>query len=133
MTHSDDQKTAGATVVSIRDASYAWARGRTVLDVAAFDVAAGERVFLRGPSGSGKSTLLGLVAGVLAPQKGRIEVLGARFDQRLVLKGFGPMPDGNTRKFVLRGVSNSAKLLGCDEVLWVVDVASNDRSRINPL
>ena len=81
MTHSDDQRTADETVVSIRDASYAWARGRTVLDVAAFDVAAGERVFLRGPSGSGKSTLLGLVAGVLAPQKGRIEVLGARFDQ----------------------------------------------------
>ena len=47
-----------------------------MLDVAEFRVAAGERVFLSGPSGSGKSTLLGLVAGVLAPEAGRVRVLG---------------------------------------------------------
>lgn len=81
MTHFDDQRAADTPIVSVREATYAWARGRTVLDVAAFDVGAGERVFLRGPSGSGKSTLLGLIAGVLAPQKGRVEVLGARFDE----------------------------------------------------
>ena len=42
------------------------------------------------------------------------------FDRRLVFKGFGPLPDGNTRKFVLRGVSNLAKLLGCDEAAAVL-------------
>ncbi len=40
------------------------------------DVTRGERLFLRGASGSGKSTLLGLIAGVLAPQHGAIEILG---------------------------------------------------------
>ncbi len=36
-------------------------------------------LFLHGPSGSGKSTLLNLIGGVLAPQTGRIELLGEDF------------------------------------------------------
>lgn len=35
-----------------------------------------ERVLLVGPSGSGKSTVLSLLAGIVAPQKGRLEILG---------------------------------------------------------
>ena len=35
-----------------------------------------ERLLLIGPSGSGKSTFLSLLCGILAPQSGRIEVLG---------------------------------------------------------
>ncbi|MCC7311463.1 MAG: ATP-binding cassette domain-containing protein [Sulfuritalea sp.] len=46
------------------------------LDIARFELAAGERVFLHGASGSGKSTLLGLLGGVALPQQGRIELLG---------------------------------------------------------
>jgi putative ABC transport system ATP-binding protein len=63
-------------VIDIRDIAFAWKQGPQVLDIPAFRVDAGERVFLRGPSGSGKSTLLGLIAGVLAPQSGTIHVLG---------------------------------------------------------
>ena len=63
-------------VIDIRDITFAWKQGPQVLDIPAFRVDAGERVFLRGPSGSGKSTLLGLIAGVLAPQSGSIHVLG---------------------------------------------------------
>ena len=51
-------------------------RAPLVLDIDRFEVAAGERVFLRGPSGSGKSTLLGLIAGILEPGEGRVEALG---------------------------------------------------------
>lgn len=47
-----------------------------MLDVAALDVQAGERLFLHGPSGSGKTTLLGVLAGVLVPQAGTVRVLG---------------------------------------------------------
>jgi len=41
-----------------------------------FDVQRGELVALLGPSGCGKSTLLRIVAGLIAPDKGRVEILG---------------------------------------------------------
>jgi ABC-type sulfate/molybdate transport systems ATPase subunit len=44
---------------------------------AAVQVAAGERVALFGPSGAGKTTLLEVVAGLVAPRRGRV-VLGGR-------------------------------------------------------
>jgi hypothetical protein len=39
----------------------------------------------------------------------------AIFDRRLVQKGFGPLPDCDMRRFLLRGVRQLAKLLGCEE------------------
>ncbi len=50
---------------------------RFTLSVEKFAVAKGERVLLLGPSGGGKSTLLSLLAGIVTPQKGRIDVLGS--------------------------------------------------------
>ena len=47
-----------------------------VIDIEALRIAHGERVFLRGPSGSGKSTLLSLLAGVVTPREGTVQVLG---------------------------------------------------------
>lgn len=46
------------------------------LDIDAFELAAGEQVFLYGPSGSGKSTLLNILAGVLLPNAGQLRILG---------------------------------------------------------
>ena len=63
--------------VDIEDLRFAWVKGApALLEIGAFRLERGERLFLRGASGSGKSTLLGLIAGVLEPQSGRIEVLG---------------------------------------------------------
>ena len=46
------------------------------MDIAQFEVRAGEAVFLHGPSGCGKSTLLSLLAGVLVAGSGQVSLLG---------------------------------------------------------
>ena len=47
-----------------------------VVDVGEFSLAAGAQVALRGESGSGKTTFLHLIAGILAPDAGRIALAG---------------------------------------------------------
>jgi putative ABC transport system ATP-binding protein len=49
--------------------------------VDALDVAAGEQVALVGRSGTGKTTLLHILAGILRPDRGEVEVVGARMDR----------------------------------------------------
>ncbi len=46
------------------------------INISRFEIKQSEKVFLHGPSGHGKSTLLNLIAGVLAPTKGDLWVLG---------------------------------------------------------
>jgi len=47
-------------------------RGQTVLAATDLDIRAGEFVTFLGPSGSGKTTLLNIVAGIVAPDAGRM-------------------------------------------------------------
>lgn len=49
---------------------------RRVLDIPRLSIEQGSSVLLRGASGGGKSTLLGLLAGVLLPSRGHVEVAG---------------------------------------------------------
>ena len=64
-----------ATLVQLEGVRFRWKPGAPlVLDIEAFTVKKGEKVFLKGPSGSGKSTLLNLVAGVIVPQEGAVTV-----------------------------------------------------------
>jgi putative ABC transport system ATP-binding protein len=66
-------------VVSIQDLSFHYRNSSVpVLDIPRWSVEPGERVFLHGPSGTGKSTLLNLLAGILLPDTGTIEILGKR-------------------------------------------------------
>jgi putative ABC transport system ATP-binding protein len=51
-------------------------RGTGLLEIDDFRIDRGETVFLYGPSGSGKTTLLNLLAGVLLPSQGSVEILG---------------------------------------------------------
>ena len=63
--------------IEVDGVRFAWKDGeRDVLDIARFEVAAGERVFVEGPSGCGKSTLLGLLGGVVRPREGSVRILG---------------------------------------------------------
>jgi sulfonate transport system ATP-binding protein len=63
------------TAVSLRDVTRQFGP-RTVLQEVTFDVEPRRFVSIVGPSGCGKSTLLHLVAGLLTPTDGRIEIFG---------------------------------------------------------
>ncbi|HGM5045751.1 TPA: ATP-binding cassette domain-containing protein [Stenotrophomonas maltophilia] len=62
-------------VIALDDVQFGYDR-RLVLDVPRLWIEQGSSVLLRGISGGGKSTLLGLLAGVLLPGKGSVEVAG---------------------------------------------------------
>ncbi|MBH1744609.1 ATP-binding cassette domain-containing protein [Stenotrophomonas maltophilia] len=66
---------SAAPVIALEDVQFGYGM-QLVLDIPRLWVEQGSSVLLRGISGGGKSTLLGLLAGVLLPGKGRIEVAG---------------------------------------------------------
>ncbi len=56
-------------------------RGRAALRDVSLHVGPGERVAIIGPNGAGKSTLLRLIAGLVAPATGSVELAGDRVDR----------------------------------------------------
>lgn len=52
-----------------------------VLDVPEFALAAGEQLALRGESGTGKTTFLHAIAGIVAPDRGRIAIGGTEMSK----------------------------------------------------
>ena len=63
-------------MISISNLRFAYPSGEFSLAVPDMKVAVQERVAIIGPSGSGKTTLLSLVAGLLQPRQGTVEVDG---------------------------------------------------------
>ncbi|MBZ8181079.1 MAG: energy-coupling factor ABC transporter ATP-binding protein [Oscillatoria sp. PMC 1051.18] len=61
--------------ISVRNLSFGWREGETVLDSCSLEVPKGEFWMLLGTNGSGKSTLLRLLAGLLQPRAGDIEII----------------------------------------------------------
>ncbi|MGB1006576.1 MAG: ATP-binding cassette domain-containing protein, partial [Thalassobaculaceae bacterium] len=62
--------------LAIRDLRVHGEQGRTLLDIPALTVQAGETVCVRGPSGAGKSTLLFAIAGLVGGVEGDITWAG---------------------------------------------------------
>src|SRR5271157_3701939 len=64
-------------IVRMSGVRFTWP-GRNAFSLAMddFSLKKGERLLLIGPSGSGKSTFLSLLAGIITPQEGAIDVLG---------------------------------------------------------
>jgi putative ABC transport system ATP-binding protein len=64
-------------VIAMSDVRFVWP-GRNAFSLAVdnFALPTAKRILLIGPSGSGKSTFLSLICGIVAPQSGRIEILG---------------------------------------------------------
>lgn len=68
------EQSVTTAAISVRDLSFKWASGETVLDSCTLSVPKGEFWMLLGTNGSGKSTLLRLLAGLLQPNSGDIEI-----------------------------------------------------------
>ena len=64
------------SAVAVRDLGFCWPSGDRVLQGCSLDVPKGEFWMLLGTNGSGKSTLLRLMAGLLHPQSGEIDLGG---------------------------------------------------------
>jgi ABC-type lipoprotein export system ATPase subunit len=62
--------------IRIEDLRFSYEPEEFALQIPSLSVARGERVALIGPSGCGKTTLLSLIAGILLPRSGWIEVDG---------------------------------------------------------
>jgi putative ABC transport system ATP-binding protein len=65
-------------LIQIKQLQFGYRVGAFRLAVERLDIAAQERIALIGPSGCGKTTLLNLLAGILTPDQGTIEVEGIR-------------------------------------------------------
>jgi len=63
-------------MIEIRDLVFEYPNGEFLLEIPKLSVQPGEKLALVGPSGIGKTTLLNLVAGILPPSKGSIEIDG---------------------------------------------------------
>jgi len=77
-------------------------RGRAVLSDLDLEIGAGERVALIGPNGAGKSTLLRVVAGIVPPLVGRVELGGQpveRLGRTAVARRLAVVPQGVTLPF----------------------------------
>jgi energy-coupling factor transport system ATP-binding protein len=61
--------------IQVQDLSFRWHKGEQVFKSLSLEVPKGEFWMLLGINGSGKSTLLRLLADLLTPQKGQIQIL----------------------------------------------------------
>jgi NitT/TauT family transport system ATP-binding protein len=87
----------GEPAVRVVDLGKEFAGGVRALDGVSFDVPRGELTSVIGPSGCGKTTTLKIVAGLVEPTSGHVEVNGARVtapgpDRAFVFQDFALMP-----------------------------------------
>ena len=71
-------------MIHLRDVTKSYSRGEQAVLACAvdrLDIDSGEQVALVGRSGSGKTTLLHILAGILRPDRGEVEIVGQRLDQ----------------------------------------------------
>jgi len=62
--------------VEVRDLHFGWGADGFALRVPRLELPRGQQVALIGPSGAGKTTLLNLLAGILVPQRGAVQIRG---------------------------------------------------------
>lgn len=82
-------------MIDLRGIQFAYRGGSFRLHIPSLDVPSGERLAVIGPSGSGKTTLLNLIAGILTPVKGEVEVAGTEVSA---------LTDARRRDFRIRNI-----------------------------
>lgn len=100
-------------------------RRHLALDDISFSVRRGEFFGVFGRNGAGKSTILGLIAGVLAPTSGRIEVKGRVTPLLQLGAGFHPDLTGRSNIMLngmLLGMSRRQVRAAEDEIIDFADI-----------
>ena len=98
-------------MIRVHDLEFGYAAGGFELSVPAFVVAPGESVALSGPSGCGKTTLVHLLAGILGPRAGTVEIAG------LDMAALGPADRQDLRALKIGLVFQEFELLEYLDVL----------------
>lgn len=110
-----------AALLRLPDTLRALRRDRIVaLEDVSFEIGRGEAVGLIGPNGSGKSTTLALIAGVLKPQAGCVEVRGRVCSLLELGAGFHPELTGRENivlNGILLGLTRREVLAKMDEIV----------------
>ena len=75
MSQSTTGNLSSKPAIKVENIHFSWSRDATVLQSCCLEVPKGEFWMLLGTNGSGKSTLLRLLAGLLTPNSGTIEII----------------------------------------------------------
>ncbi|WAC28501.1 thiol reductant ABC exporter subunit CydD [Ancylobacter sp. SL191] len=102
----------GAPSVRLEALGFRHGDGAAVFDGFTLDVAAGEHVALFAPSGAGKSTLLALIAGLAAPDSGRVLVDGETLTEASAARLRARMAHIGQRPHIFAGTLNANVSLG---------------------
>jgi len=100
--------------IDVNNLSYSYGNFKVLSDIT-FSVRKGDFFIVIGPNGSGKTTLMKVVAGILKPQNGRLEILGQPIDQY-------------TRKALARTIAFVPQTLPVDFPFSVTEVVLMGRS-----
>ncbi len=63
-------------IIELSEVVFSWNKNIPILNIEHLYIQQGERIFIAGPSGSGKTTLLSLIAGIITPRSGAVNVSG---------------------------------------------------------
>lgn len=106
----------GATVLSMKQVSYAYAGRSAALKQVDWEITAGQFHCLLGRSGCGKTTLLKLAAGLLQPSSGQV-----------MLQGVAALQPGNSTGFVFQSPTLLAWRTVLDNVLLPIALHNKPR------
>ena len=120
MSNSDRQ-----VILEVDKAGFRYRPDQVLIEGLDLQILAGQFLAIVGPNGVGKSTLLRLLAGLLVPQQGRVNLLGRRlkkYSQRQLARHIAFLPqqpiisfDYTAQQVVLMGRFPHRGLLGLDD------------------